>query len=1034
MLRPALTILLLCCCHVVSWSNDDLTYEQHIRPIFREHCFDCHGAREPLEGGLDLRLVRHMLQGGDSGAAIVPGRADESLLLQRMLSGEMPPGESSVAAKDIDTITRWIAAGAPTARPEPESIGPGVGITSEERDFWAFRPIRRPALPAIPADPAALTPIDTLVLAAGGQMAPPADRRVLVIRAHMDLIGLPPTPEEIESWVNDSRDDWYDRLLTRLLDSPHYGERWARHWLDVAGYADSEGAAIADAERPWAWRYRDWVIRSLNADKPFDQYITEQLAGDELAGPLEGDLSEPQIELLTATGFLRMAPDGTGSGGDNPEGRNQVMSDTLKIIGTSLFALSLQCAQCHDHRYDPIPQTDYYSLRAVFEPALDWQAWKPPDARQISLYTTADRERAAEVESEAQAIVAAKAEKLAEYLRQALDQELAKFAEPLRSSLRDAYKTAAEQRSAEQKQLLEAHPSIQITPGNLYQYIPDSQPKLAEYDQRVAEVRRKKPLEQFLRVLVEPAGHVPETRLFHRGDHQQPKQAVPPASLSVVAPPGQPAEFSLDDESLPTTGRRLALARWLTGPQNPLLARVIVNRVWMHHFGVGIVATPADFGRLGALPSNPALLDWLADEFMAQGWSLKKLHRLILSSSTWRQQATPGSPDHARRTLLRLEAETIRDRMLAASGSLDTRLFGPPLKIQEDDTGQVVVAGQQTRRSLYAQVRRSRPVAMMQTFDAPVMETNCELRYTSTVATQSLMLLNGEFILEQAARLADRAASEAQPLAEWSLTELPELAAVRLTHWQYGVGAWDEQQAGTAEFTPLTHWTGSQWQGGASLPDATYGWALLHASGGHPDLPHHSVIRRWIAPADGVLQVDGSLAHPSEHGDGVRGRVVSSGGGLLGQWTAAHGSVATTIGGIAIRAGETLDFLVDCREHPTSDSFQWPVKITWKAVAGSAAETAGPAAERVFSSVDQFQGPSETLEAIAGQIARAWQLAYGRRPSREELNLAVRFVAAQMETFASLPAAVPAGRSQSRQALTNLCQALLGSNEFLYVE
>lgn len=1020
---------------------EPLTYEKDIRPIFRAHCFDCHGASEELKGGLDLRLVRLMKRGGDSGAAIVPGKPDESYLLDRIRSGEMPPGEGRVPDAEIETMQRWIAAGAATSRPEPDTIGPGLGITDEERSFWSFQPIRRPDVPDVSSfEPGqrVRTPIDALVLKYGGEsrtaeLGPDADRRTLVVRAYFALLGLPPSPEEIARWAGDSRQDWYERLLDELLDSPHYGERWARHWLDVAGYADSEGYTVGDAERPWAWKYRDWVIQALNEDKPFDRFITEQLAGDELAGPRNGDLTPEQIRLLTATGFLRMAADGTGSGADNAESRNQVMADTLKIVGTSLLGLSLQCAQCHDHRYDPIPQSDYYALRAVFEPAFDWQAWKVPAARRVSLYTAADRQQAAEIEAEAQQVAAEKAKKLAEYMAQALDQEMAKYEEPLRSQLREAYQTPAGKRSDQQQQLLKKHPSVNITPGNLYQYIPDSKPKLAEFDKRMAEVRQQKPVEEFLRALVEPAGHVPATKLFHRGDHQQPKQEIAPAALTVTSPISVRVEFPANDESLPSTGRRLAFARWLTGNDNPLFARVIVNRVWMHHFGEGLVATPADFGKLGAPPSHPELLDWLADEFVAQGWSLKKLHRLIMNSTVWRaacarphaEAERPEASPRFRTTPRRLEAETIRDRMVAVSGQLDRTLFGPPLKIKEDETGQVVVEGEQTRRSLYIQVRRSRPVAMLQAFDAPVMETNCEVRTNSTVATQSLMLLNGQFVLEQAEKLAARAEQEAKPLPAERLAGLPVLPMLRPDQWQYGYGTFDEAANRTGEFTALPHWTGSQWQGGTQLPDPKVGWVLLHASGGHPDISQRAVIRRWTAPTAGTASLDGMLAHGSPNGDGVRGRIVSSRTGKLGEWVAQHGSASTAVAAFQVQAGETIDFVTDCRANHTSDSFSWPVTITFK--------TAGQV-DRKIVSAEQFRGPAEPVDAIPDQVLRVWQLVYCREPEPQELELGLEFVARQIETLQGLPAAVPNGKSVVQQAMINFCQVLLSSNEFLYVE
>ena len=760
--RFLLAAWLACFC-LSTAADEPPVFEEHIRPILKAHCFDCHGATDELEGALDLRLVRLMQAGGDSGPALLPGDAAGSLLLERVRSGEMPPGEATVSAEELDVLARWIAAGAPTKRPEPESLGPGLGITPEERAFWAFQPIVRPEVTAA-GDPA-MSPIDQLLLAEPSLDAPrtaatlptPADRRTLVQRAHLTLTGLPANYQDIQRWEADPRDDWLAHLTNELQASPHYGERWARHWLDVAGYADSEGATTADALRPWAWKYRDYVIRSFNDDVPFDRFIAEQLAGDELAGPRQGDWTAEQIRLLTATGFLRMAADGTGSGGDTPEGRNQTIADTVRIVGTSFLGLSVHCAQCHDHRYDPFLHTDYTALRAVFEPALDWQAWKPPAARLVSLQTEAERAKAAEIEAEAEQVLAERAEKEQAFIAQAVKMELAKFEEPLREQLRAARDAPADQRTDEQKQLLDANPSVNVTPGVLYQYLPKAAEELKGFDAKVAEIRATKPAEVFVRALVEPAGHAPDARLFHRGDHAQPKQVVEPRPPLVAMPEGAPLTFASDDSSLPTTGRRLALARWLASADNPLTARVLVNRVWMHHFGTGLVSTPADFGTLGARPSHPALLDWLAAEFVEHGWSLKHLHRVIMQSAAWQQPRVGDTRLGLPNALIRLEAEAIRDRMLAVSGRLDATLHGAPLPVKEDETGQVVVDSDLPRRSLYIQQRRSQPVGLLQAFDAPVMETNCEARSVSTVATQSLILLNGSFMLEQAAAVADRA-------------------------------------------------------------------------------------------------------------------------------------------------------------------------------------------------------------------------------------------------------------------------------------
>jgi len=768
---------------------EPLTFEHDIRPIFRAHCFDCHGATEQPEGNLDLRLKRFLLAGGDSGPAIVPGQPEASYLLQRIGAGEMPPGEKKVTAKELLTLQRWVAAGAPTARAEPDRLEPGIGISAEERQFWSFQPIVRPEVPKLADSARARSPIDHFVLRrlqeVGLSFSPDADDLTLLLRASFDLTGLPPTPAEVESYLADDREGKYERLLDRLLASPRYGERWARHWLDIAGYADSEGATPADADRPWAYQYRDYVIRALNEDKPLDRFIQEQLAGDEMVPPPSKNLTAEQQECLEATGFLRMAADGTGSGGNTEKGRNRTITDTLQIVSTTLLGLSVSCAQCHDHRYDPIRQRDYYRLRAIFEPAFDWQQWRTPAQRRISLYTDTERATAARIEAEAQRVVAEKAEKSRLYLQAALEKELDRYQMPLRETLRQAYRTTAAKRTAAQITLLKQYPSVNITPGNLYQYNQAAADKLKKLAQKIEKIRAKKPPERFLRALTEIPHRLPETHLFHRGDYRQPQQAVGPAALAICCPPGQRKQFASQAEGMATSGRRLAYARWLTSGQHPLVARVLVNRIWLHHFGKAIVGTPSDFGALGERPTHPALLDWLARELTDHDWNLKRLHKLIMMSTVYRQASTPymagpnkkgpnakGPVTHGpgaegsvidganrlywKKPIRRLEAEVLYDRILATCGLLENRLYGPPVPIQADDTGQTVVQPQARRRAIYVKVRRTQPVALLQAFDAPVMVVNCQRRPASTVPTQSLMLMNSPFILAHAQKFAER--------------------------------------------------------------------------------------------------------------------------------------------------------------------------------------------------------------------------------------------------------------------------------------
>ncbi|MEX2287527.1 MAG: PSD1 and planctomycete cytochrome C domain-containing protein [Planctomycetaceae bacterium] len=768
-----------------------LTFEHDIRPILRAHCFDCHGSADELKGKLDLRLRRSMVKGGESGPAVVPGKLDESLLYHRVLVGEMPPGDVHLSEKEIATIGRWIEAGAPTVRDEPESVGPGLGITAEERSFWSFQPIVRPPVPLFVDDSRVRTPVDALLAARlrekGLSFSPDADKRTLLRRTYFDLIGLPPTPAEEEQFLADNSSDAYERLVDRLLASPNYGERWGRHWLDVAGYADSEGDTQSDTPRTDAYKYRDYVIRSFNADKPFDRFIHEQLAGDEMVAPPYANLSDESTELLTATGFLRMSVDGTVSGGGDQEAlRNQVMADTIKIVSSSLLGLTVGCAQCHDHRYDPISQADYYRMRAVFEPAYNWKNWQVPSQRRVSLYTDVDRAKAAEVDAAAGQLSAERDAKQTAFIDAALEKELLKFDEALRGPIRTAFHTPADKRTDEQKELLAKYPSANINGGNLYQYNPQAADEIKKYGARIGAIQAQKPVEEFIRVLMEFPGNVPDTFVFHRGDHRQPKEKVEPGDLTITST-AERFEIPSKASDLPTSGRRTAYARRLTSGTHPLVTRVLVNRVWMHHFGKGLVDTPADFGSLGQRPTHPELLDWLADEFVKQQWSLKRLHKLIMMSTAYRQSSFRDSakeqidPDNIlywRKPVIRLDAEALRDSILATSGAFNRKMFGPPVPVKEDTVGQIVVGidnktpenrpgdniplnGEEFRRSVFVEVRRSRPLAMLRAFDAPVMETNCDRRPTSTASTQSLMLMNSEFIVEQADQFAQRLVREA---------------------------------------------------------------------------------------------------------------------------------------------------------------------------------------------------------------------------------------------------------------------------------
>ena len=795
-LRPGglvATALILSALSVGAASKPDPVFERDIRPILKTHCFHCHGEEEKPKGGLDVRLKRFILQGGKDGPVLVPGKRKDSQLYRAVLTGDMPEGEKKLSPEQVELIGRWIDKGAKTLRAEPEKLDANY-FTEEERAHWAFQPLTQPAVPKITGSKFKLqNPIDAFVAAKLKEnkltASPEADKATLIRRATYDLTGLPPTPAEVDAFLADTSPDAYEKLIDRLLASPHYGERWGRHWLDVAGYADSEGITPTDAVRKYAWKYRDYVIKSFNEDKPFNQFIMEQMAGDELVKQPYKNLTPADLEKLVATGYLRMAPDPTGSGApDQKIARNQVVTDTVKIVSTSLLGMTVGCAECHDHKHDPIPQADFYRMRAVFEPAYDWKNWKTPSNRLVSLMTDEERAEAAKIEVEAKKLDEVRTKKQEEYISETLENELNKREEALREPLRTAYRTPAAKRTPAQVKLLKEHPTVMnLSPGSLYLYKQKMADDLKKMADEAAKVRQQKPKEDFVSVLTEPGGKVPVTQIFLRGDPDSPKAAVKPGDLTILASLRK-VEFAEDDEALPSSGRRLAFAKELTDGQHPLTTRVLVNRIWLHHFGRGLVNSPGDFGTHGEKPSHPELLDWLANEFVKIGWSAKQMHKLIMTSATYRQASVRDARKERvdvenrllwRMNVRRLEAEVLRDSLLAVSGKLNAKMFGEPIPIKEDEAGQVVVGidtnddagrpsgkviplnGEEYRRSLYIQVRRSKPVALLETFDVPAMEPNCTARNASTVAPQSLALMNGEFALEQARHFASRVEQEA---------------------------------------------------------------------------------------------------------------------------------------------------------------------------------------------------------------------------------------------------------------------------------
>lgn len=782
-------------------------YETEVRPILKAHCTHCHGEEDKPGGGVDLRLRRLMAgQTKDGSPILVPGNPAESELIRVIREGEMPKKGKKLTAQELALLEAWVRAGATVQEVEPETLPPGPFITAEDRKFWSFQPVREHPVPRF-QDAPDLAPIDAFVRqrlkAQGLDFAPEADRATLIRRVSLDLTGLPPTPEAVKSFEADKRPEAYAELVERLLSDSAYGERWARHWLDIAGYSDTNGYADADSVRPHAWRYRDYVIRSFNADKPWNRFIEEQLAGDEIVGVTHGRVGDSvhdkeKFDALAATGFLRLAPDGSGDAvADQNLARNQNVADTVRIVSTAFTGLTVACAQCHDHRYDPITQVDYYRMRAIFDPALDWRKWRTPAQRLVSLYTQEDRDRSAAIEKQAVTIDAEAKKMERAFLDEIFEKKILELPAAEQEPYRLARATDKARRTPEQEALLKKYPSA-LALFALDLYDPKADKQVKDKRSEAAKLRATKPLEGMLTVLCEVAGDVPKSQLHHRGDHEQLREEVTPGELAVLGGP----ELVKTSATLASSGRRLAYAQWLTSGKHPLVGRVLMNRVWMHHFGQGIVHSAGDFGKLGELPTHPELLDYLASSFVRKNWSLKAMHREMLLSRTYRQsskheQSVAKDPENnwfGRFRVHRLDAEAVRDAMLSVSGALKRDMFGPPVPVARSTDGRIVPgvevlnangdvtsvdtsAPAVNRRSIYLQMRRKTPVTVLDTFDLPVMDPNCEARAVSTVAPQALFLLNDEFVVRTARLLAERVRREvpgdarAQVRRAWELTQ-----------------------------------------------------------------------------------------------------------------------------------------------------------------------------------------------------------------------------------------------------------------------
>ena len=795
-------------------------FESKIRPVLVDVCFKCHGGDKD-SGSLRVDSREALLKGGDTAPALVPNKPAESLLLKAIRHTDddlkMPP-DKRLPDETIAAFEAWITAGAPWP------AGRVGGF--EAKRHWAFQavvPMKIPSGRKLMADGRGLlsqndnlksqisdfkSPIDAFIQQkldeAKLTLSPPANRRTLLRRASFDLHGLPPTWDEIVEFENDQSLDAVERLIDRLLASPRYGERWGRYWLDLSRYADTKGYVFTeDRNYPFAYTYRDWVVRALNEDVAYDQFLIRQLAADLLPEP-------ERSANLPALGFLTL-------GRRFLNNINDIIDDRIDVVCRGTMALTVGCARCHDHKYDPIPAADYYSLYGV-----------------------------------------------------------------LRSS--------REPKPEEVKTLMAMTLTEEANPFDPY--------------------------------------------IFLRGQQGNHGPKVPRQFLAVVA--------GSDRKPFANRSGRLELAQAIASPTNPLTARVIVNRVWMHHFGAPLVKTPSDFGLRADPPSHPELLDWMANELIAHGWSLKWLHREIMLSATYRQtsdvEVRASAVDSENRLLShtnrqRMDWESLRDSLLFATGRLDRSLGGPATDILK--------APFSDRRTIYGFIDRQNLPLTFRNFDFASPDTHTPSRFVTSVPQQTLFLRNSPFLVELSRAFAGqvenlphlfRLAYGREPtadeikLAEQFLADA-ELETPPAPVWQFGYGEYDSEAKTLKSFSSLPHWTGKQWQGGPNLPDPQLGWVLWNPNGGHPGDAQHSAVLRWTAPREVSVVVTGSLKHEQKVGDGVQAVVWSNRLGEKGRWVAVNQSVETNVITTNLRRGESLDFIVSCRANENSDSFQWAPKL-----------------------------------------------------------------------------------------------------------
>jgi hypothetical protein len=664
-------------------------FESKIRPILVDQCYKCHSSQsEKLKGGLSLEYRDTILKGGENGPALVVGDPEKSLLIKAIRYTDpdlqMPPKDKKLSEAQIGDLVAWVKMGAPDPRVAGASAAASVSAKNP-RNHWAFQPIKKVILPEVKATNWVATPIDTFILAKleGHEMkpSPPADKRTLIRRATFDLLGLPPTPDEVKAFVEDNSSDAFAKVVDRLLASPYYGERWGRFWLDTARYSDTKGDVKKNVEAPiypYAWTYRDYVIRSFNQDKPFNQFIVEQIAGDKLQ-------QDKDRSALAALGFLTLGDHFNGN-------QNDIINDRIDVVCKGTMGLTVSCARCHDHKFDPIPQKDYYSLRGVFASSVE-------PAEEPILGTV-----------KMGADYSDFARKYNAFHQQMAANQAARRAQRKAGNGKDLKKEEIELR----RDLARLEMTHLGAPPRAMALFDTTKPK--------------------------------DSAVFIRGEAENKGEVVPRRFLEILSGPNR--------QPFRNGSGRLELAYAIVNPYNPLTPRVAVNRIWMHHFGEGFVTTPDDFGNQSEPPSHPELLDYLAMRFMQEGWSMKKLHRLIMLSNVY-QQSSGTNPRYTqtdprnrllwRANIHRLEFEAVRDSILTIGGQLDLTMGGRPVNLGEQPYSR--------RRTLYGYIDRRNLPEVYNQFDFANPDITSGKRYETTVPQQALFMMNSPLVVEQARNL-----------------------------------------------------------------------------------------------------------------------------------------------------------------------------------------------------------------------------------------------------------------------------------------